>query len=107
MIVKRVIKRIGKERMSANAFQELRDMLDNMYDARIPKTWKARSWESASLGFWFTELLERNQQLSTWLSTGRPVKFWMTGFFNPQGTHVKRVFETWFSCEIRNLTPSV
>ncbi|XP_014480405.1 PREDICTED: dynein heavy chain 8, axonemal [Dinoponera quadriceps] len=65
--------------------EELRDMLDCIYDARIPKTWKARSWESASLGFWFTELLERNQQLSTWLSIGRPVKFWMTGFFNPQG----------------------
>ncbi|KAL6445584.1 hypothetical protein ACFW04_000844 [Cataglyphis niger] len=65
--------------------EELRDALDNMYDAKIPKIWKARSWESASLGFWFTELLERNQQFSTWLQTGRPAKFWMTGFFNPQG----------------------
>ncbi|XP_011871302.1 PREDICTED: dynein heavy chain 8, axonemal [Vollenhovia emeryi] len=65
--------------------EELRDALDNIYDARIPKTWKARSWESATLGFWFTELLERNQQFSTWLHSGRPTKFWMTGFFNPQG----------------------
>ncbi|RLU26152.1 hypothetical protein DMN91_002318 [Ooceraea biroi] len=65
--------------------QELRDALDNIYDARIPKAWKARSWESASLGFWFTELLERNQQFSSWLYSGRPSKFWMTGFFNPQG----------------------
>ncbi|XP_067209496.1 dynein axonemal heavy chain 8 [Linepithema humile] len=65
--------------------EELRDAFDNIYDARIPKVWKARSWESASLGFWFTELLERNQQFSTWLYSGRPAKFWMTGFFNPQG----------------------
>ncbi|XP_071580945.1 dynein axonemal heavy chain 8-like [Temnothorax nylanderi] len=65
--------------------EELRDALDNIYDARIPKIWKARSWESASLGFWFTELLDRNQQFSTWLRSGRPTKFWMTGFFNPQG----------------------
>ncbi|XP_025155775.1 dynein heavy chain 8, axonemal [Harpegnathos saltator] len=65
--------------------EESRDVLDSIYDARIPKTWKARSWESSSLGFWFTELLERNQQLSIWLSSGRPAKFWMTGFFNPQG----------------------
>ncbi|XP_018316536.1 dynein heavy chain 8, axonemal [Mycetomoellerius zeteki] len=65
--------------------EELRDALDNIYDARIPKTWKARSWESASLGFWFMELLERNQQFSTWLQSGRPSKFWITGFFNPQG----------------------
>ncbi|CAL1673547.1 unnamed protein product [Lasius platythorax] len=65
--------------------EELRDALDNIYDAKIPRIWKARSWESASLGFWFTELLERNQQFSTWLFSGRPAKFWMTGFFNPQG----------------------
>ncbi|XP_029675665.1 LOW QUALITY PROTEIN: dynein heavy chain 8, axonemal-like [Formica exsecta] len=65
--------------------EELRDALDNIYDAKIPRIWKARSWESTSLGFWFTELLERNQQFSTWLQSGRPAKFWMTGFFNPQG----------------------
>nr|XP_031825788.1 dynein heavy chain 8, axonemal [Nomia melanderi] len=65
--------------------EELRDSLDSIYDARIPKTWKMKSWESSSLGFWFTELLDRNKQFSTWLFSGRPAKFWMTGFFNPQG----------------------
>ncbi|GAB0182986.1 dynein axonemal heavy chain 5 [Grus japonensis] len=64
--------------------EELQDALDNMYDARIPKLWFRISWESATLGFWFTELLERNQQFSSWLQDGRPNLFWMTGFFNPQ-----------------------
>ncbi|XP_011311117.1 dynein heavy chain 8, axonemal-like [Fopius arisanus] len=65
--------------------EDLRDTLDNIYDARIPNMWRSRSWNSSTLGFWITELLERNQQFSKWITIGRPDSFWMSGFFNPQG----------------------
>ena len=32
----------------------LRDALDNIFDARVPTLWKKVSWESTTLGFWFT-----------------------------------------------------
>ena len=56
-----------------------------MFDARIPSSWKKISWESSTLGFWFTELVERDAQFRSWCFDGRPNTFWMTGFFNPQG----------------------
>ncbi|KAI8792083.1 dynein heavy chain 5, axonemal [Biomphalaria glabrata] len=65
--------------------ENLRDALDNMYDARVPNNWKKVSWQSTTLGFWFTDLLDRNAQFYSWLFEGRPTSFWMTGFFNPQG----------------------
>ncbi|XP_060805314.1 dynein axonemal heavy chain 8 [Amyelois transitella] len=65
--------------------EALRDSLDNIYDAKVPGIWLRSSWSSSTLGFWFTEFLERNIQFSTWCFQARPFSFWMTGFFNPQG----------------------
>ena len=64
---------------------ELKETLDDMFDAKVPRKWLKVSWQSASLGFWFTELLERDTQFRRWCKYGRPKVFWMTGFFNPQG----------------------
>lgn len=45
---------------------QLRDALDNIFNARVPTIWLRGSWASSTLGFWFTELLERNQQFHSW-----------------------------------------
>ena len=61
------------------------DALNGLFLARIPEQWIAKSWESLTLGNWFTGLLQRYDQLNKWINTGRPKAYWMTGFFNPQG----------------------
>lgn len=64
---------------------DLIDALDALFNARIPASWLKKSWEAATLGNWFTGLLQRFDQLSKWINTGRPRSYWLTGFFNPQG----------------------
>nr|XP_018669928.1 dynein heavy chain 5, axonemal-like isoform X1 [Ciona intestinalis]XP_026692815.1 dynein heavy chain 5, axonemal-like isoform X1 [Ciona intestinalis] len=65
--------------------EALRCALDSIFDAQVPAAWTKISWDSATIGFWFTGLLDRNAQFHTWLFDGKPNQFWMTGFFNPQG----------------------
>ncbi|KNE55648.1 hypothetical protein AMAG_01535 [Allomyces macrogynus ATCC 38327] len=64
---------------------QLQQALDALYDARVPATWAKVSWQGATLGLWFTELIMRFQQYHTWVFDGRPLVFWLTGLFNPQG----------------------
>merc|ERR1711916_131775 len=65
--------------------EHLRNALDCLFDARVPAGWTNISWPSTTIGFWFSDLVQRNQQLSEWVHGGRPNVFWLTGFFNPQG----------------------
>merc|ERR1712196_66944 len=71
--------------------EELQQTLDAMFDAKVPTLWTFTvagdefSWILPTLGLWFTSLLSRDEQNSTWLVNGRPNSFWITGFFNPNG----------------------
>jgi dynein heavy chain len=71
--------------------ETLQECLDDMYDAKPPASWLRTvagdefSWLLPTLGLWFSSLLLRDDQYRTWLHTGRPNSYWLTGFFNPQG----------------------
>jgi dynein heavy chain len=71
--------------------EALQQCLDAMFDARPPRSWiftvagDEFSWILPTLGLWFSSLLQRDDQDRTWLLTGRPYTYWLTGFFNPQG----------------------
>jgi len=69
----------------------LQQCLDAMYEAKVPRMWLFTvagdefSWILPTLGLWFSSFLLRDDQDRTWLLTGRPNTYWLTGFFNPQG----------------------
>jgi dynein heavy chain len=72
---------------------DLRDALNAVFDVKPPTRWfidasgAEIAWRLPSLALWFSGLLARDQQLYSWLETDayRPVSFWLTGFYNPQG----------------------
>ena len=70
---------------------ETMDAINAIYDARVARSWlysaagDELSWLTPSLGVWYGGLLLRDTQFRSWLQSGRPTSFWMTGFFNPQG----------------------
>eukprot|EP01043_Picozoa_sp_COSAG02_P032009 COSAG02_NODE_2120_length_9782_cov_1.807085_2_plen_2245_part_00 len=64
---------------------DLIEALDNIFDARPPPRWVAKSWVSPTIGLWFASFMTRVQQLKDWMDKGKPACFWLTGFFNPNG----------------------
>mmetsp|Transcript_17913 Transcript_17913/g.16185 ORF Transcript_17913/g.16185 Transcript_17913/m.16185 type:complete len:3436 (+) Transcript_17913:1-10308(+) len=71
--------------------EALQQCLDAIYDAKVPRSWLFTiagdefSWILPTMGLWFSSLLLRDEQYRSWLLTGRPNTYWLTGFFNPQG----------------------
>jgi len=65
---------------------ELVDALDSLFVARVPAAWtKVSQLIAPNMGVWFLNILKRAEQFTTWLRNGRPLCFWLTGFFNPNG----------------------
>lgn len=70
---------------------DLVDAINQVFDFRVPGKWQFQagaeiSWLTPSLGGWIKGLIDRHFQLNNWLQKGsRPISFWLTGFYNPQG----------------------
>ena len=65
---------------------ELASALDALFMTRVPAPWaKASQLDVESLGLWFSSIVARAEQLTSWLVHGRPHTFCLAGFFNPQG----------------------
>ena len=70
---------------------ELQNALNFVFNEKPPKHWYTDAsgseiaWFLPSLALWFAGLLDRERQLTQWLQTTRPITYWLTGFFNPQG----------------------
>ena len=47
--------------------ENLRDALDNMFDARVPNLWLKGSWESSTLGK-HSSVYQTSETLVSWLS---------------------------------------
>jgi Dynein heavy chain C-terminal domain len=106
--IQRLQRVIGKVRFTLSQLQlaikgevvmseELQDTLNAIYDARVARLWTYTiagdefSWILPTLGLWFSSLIMRDEQSRTWLNSGRPNVYWLTGFFNPQVRGVSAV----------------
>jgi dynein heavy chain len=63
--------------------------LDALFNAKVPDPWTKVMPVSMPvevlIGVWFVNMTTRAEQLTNWLKNGRPLTFWLTGFFNPSG----------------------
>jgi dynein heavy chain len=63
--------------------------LDALFDAKVPAPWANVMPVALPLqpliGVWFVNMTNRAEQLTNWIKGGRPISFWLTGFFNPSG----------------------
>lgn len=86
-----VIMRILKEMQKALAgLVVMSDELDKVYAAvttnQLPPVWGKAAYPSLKpLGSWVKDLYERITFIRTWLRSGRPKHFWLSGFYFPQG----------------------
>jgi len=64
---------------------ELEAMGNSIYDGLVPKNWTAVSYPSLKpLAAWMADFLQRLQMFDTWMKSGSPPVYWISGFFFTQ-----------------------
>ena len=66
--------------------EALEGVFSSLFLNRVPGMWAAVGFLSMKpLGAWFKDLITRVDFLRTWITSGPPTSFWMSGLFFPQG----------------------
>lgn len=65
--------------------EDLEKLSNSIYDNQVGKIWADKSFLSLKpLGSWIEDLNARIKFLTTWIQSGTPLTFWISGFFFPQ-----------------------
>jgi dynein heavy chain len=68
--------------MSGDLDQMYRSLLNN----QVPRIWEDVAYPSLKpLGSWVQDMTKRVAFLREWLALGKPISYWMSSFFFPQG----------------------
>ncbi|CAH8560243.1 unnamed protein product [Schistosoma turkestanicum] len=86
-IIKNSLKQLKK---AIKGFVVMSEDLEGVYTAflqnSVPGIWSSKSYPSLKpLGSWVKDLILRCDFIHTWMIRGKPLSFWISGFFFPQG----------------------
>ncbi|KAH0573495.1 Dynein heavy chain [Spironucleus salmonicida] len=65
---------------------DLESIYKSLYDGKVPVIWGSIAYPSLKpLAPWFEDLILRVVFARSWLTKGRPMSFWLSGLYFPQG----------------------
>ncbi|VDQ09468.1 unnamed protein product [Trichobilharzia regenti] len=88
-IIRNSLKQLRK---AIKGFVVMSEDLEGIYTAflqnSIPEMWSSKAYPSLKpLGSWVKDLVLRCDFIHTWMVRGKPISFWISGFFFPQGKY--------------------
>ncbi|RTG85472.1 dynein heavy chain, axonemal, partial [Schistosoma bovis] len=102
-ILKKLPEKINIEDARPDLFDtDSKEDLEGVYTAfiqnSVPEIWSSKSYPSLKpLGSWIKDLVLRCDFINTWMIRGKPLSFWISGFFFPQAFHLVNFFISYAS----------